>query len=83
LRPSEVDFLLADAGRARRELGWEPKIKFKELVRIMVDADLEAIGVTHKGDGSRLLRERFGDWHQWSGSVSKLLASVPGTAMVE
>jgi len=83
LRPSEVDFLLADADRARRELGWEPKIKFKELVRIMVDADLEAIGVAHKGDGSRILRQRFGDWHQWSDSVSKVLASVPGTAMVE
>src|SRR5712692_1020498 len=83
LRPSEVDYLLADADRARRELGWEPKIKFKELVRIMVDADLEAIGVAHKGDGSRILRQRFGDWHQWSDSVSKVLASVPGTAQVE
>jgi GDPmannose 4,6-dehydratase len=83
LRPSEVDFLLADADRARRELGWEPKIKFKELVRIMVDADLEAIGVTHKGDGSRILRQKFGDWHQWSDSVSKMLASASGAALVE
>src|SRR5271170_2627819 len=41
LRPAEVDFLLADAQKAHRELGWEPSIKFKELVRIMVDADIE------------------------------------------
>jgi GDPmannose 4,6-dehydratase len=78
-----VDFLLADADRARRDFGWEPKIKFNELVRIMVDGDLEAIGVTHKGDGSRILRQKFGDWHQWSDSVSKMLASASGTALVE
>jgi GDPmannose 4,6-dehydratase len=78
-----VDFLLADTGRARRELGWEPKIKFEELVRIMVDADLEEIGVTHKGDGSRILRQKFGDWHQWSDSVSEVLASASGIARVE
>jgi GDPmannose 4,6-dehydratase len=83
LRPSEVDFLLADTGRARRELGWEPKIKFEELVRIMVDADLEEIGVTHKGDGSRILRQKFGDWHQWADSVSEALASASGIALVE
>ena len=40
-RPAEVDLLLGDAGKARRELGWEPKVSFKELVRLMVDHDLE------------------------------------------
>lgn len=40
-RPAEVDLLLGDAGKARRELGWEPKVTFPELVRIMVDHDLE------------------------------------------
>ncbi len=39
-RPSEVDQLLGDATKARRELGWEPKVTFKELVKMMVDADL-------------------------------------------
>jgi GDPmannose 4,6-dehydratase len=39
-RPSEVDLLLGDASKARRELGWEPKVGFKELVRLMVDHDL-------------------------------------------
>jgi GDPmannose 4,6-dehydratase len=37
-RPAEVDYLLADASKARNELGWEPKVNFKELVKIMVDA---------------------------------------------
>lgn len=39
-RPSEVDTLLADASKARKELGWEPKIGFDEMVREMVAADL-------------------------------------------
>jgi GDPmannose 4,6-dehydratase len=40
-RPAEVDQLLGDATKARKELGWEPKVDFKELVRIMVDYDLK------------------------------------------
>jgi len=43
-RPAEVDRLLSDASKARRELDWEPKVGFEELVRMMVDADLEAVG---------------------------------------
>lgn len=39
-RPAEVNLLLGDASKAKRVLGWEPKVKFKELVRIMVDAEL-------------------------------------------
>jgi GDPmannose 4,6-dehydratase len=41
LRPAEVDILLGDAGKARKLLGWEPKVNFKQLVRLMVDHDLE------------------------------------------
>ena len=81
LRPSEVEFLLADASNAHRELEWEPKIKFKELVRIMVDADLEAIGVPSKGAGRNILEEKFGEWHRWAGSVSKCLAAAAGAAL--
>ena len=40
-RPSEVDQLLGDSTKARKVLGWEPKVKFRELVKMMVDADLE------------------------------------------
>ena len=38
-RPAEVDLLLGDAGKAKRELGWEPKVGFKELAKMMTDAD--------------------------------------------
>jgi GDPmannose 4,6-dehydratase len=81
LRPSEVEFLLSDAGKARRELDWEPRIRFHELVRIMVDADVEALGAPVKGAGRGILQEKFGDWHQWSGSVSRLLEAAAGTAL--
>ena len=42
-RPAEVDLLMGDASKAKRILGWEPKIKFKELVHLMVDADMKAL----------------------------------------
>jgi GDPmannose 4,6-dehydratase len=42
-RPAEVDALLGDATKAREKLGWEPKVKFKELVELMVDADVAAL----------------------------------------
>jgi len=44
-RPTEVEVLQADASEARRRLGWEPRVGFRELVRIMVAADLDAAGV--------------------------------------
>jgi len=40
-RPSEVDLLLGDATKARRELGWQPRVGFKQLVRLMIDHDLK------------------------------------------
>ena len=40
-RPAEVDLLVADPSKARRELGWEPRVTFRELVEMMVEADLE------------------------------------------
>jgi GDPmannose 4,6-dehydratase len=48
-RPAEVDLLVADPSRAKNELGWEPKVRFKELVHMMVDADLER----HRATGAR------------------------------
>jgi len=43
-RPAEVEHLLADPSKARDELDWEPEVSFEELVRMMVDADLELLG---------------------------------------
>ena len=42
-RPTEVELLLGDASKARRKLGWKPKVGFEELVRMMVDADLALV----------------------------------------
>ncbi len=39
-RPTEVDLLIGDYAKAKRQLGWEPSVTFRELVRIMVEADL-------------------------------------------
>lgn len=55
LRPLEVDLLVADASRAKQELGWEPKVKFRDLVKIMVDLDMEAMGLTPPGEGKKVL----------------------------
>jgi GDPmannose 4,6-dehydratase len=42
LRPAEVDHLVGDATKARKQLGWQPRVSFKELVEMMVDADPSA-----------------------------------------
>jgi GDPmannose 4,6-dehydratase len=48
LRPSEVELLIGDPSHARRKLGWTARTSFDDLVRIMVTADLEAVGQTHR-----------------------------------
>ena len=42
-RPAEVELLIGDPGKAKRQLGWEPKTKFAELVKLMVDADIQLL----------------------------------------
>lgn len=44
-RPTEVDLLIGDASKAKKELGWEPKVRFEELIDIMIKADLEKVAV--------------------------------------
>ena len=56
-RPTEVDFLIGDYSKARRLLGWEPKVRFPELVRLMLAADLQAVGM----DPNRFDLERSDD----------------------
>ncbi len=58
-RPTETAKLVADASRAKRRLGWSPKIRFKELVKIMVDADLRREGLEPIGEGDSILRKAF------------------------
>jgi len=72
-RPTETDSLLADASKAQRILGWKPKVTFEELVRIMVDADMEAMGLEYPGEGKKILERKFTGWHRWKTGVSILL----------
>jgi GDPmannose 4,6-dehydratase len=54
LRPAEVDQLVGDATKARRELEWAPRTSFRELVELMVDADLERLSSTERpSEGAR------------------------------
>ena len=68
-RPTEVDYLLSNPKKAHDLLGWEPRVRFNELVRIMVDADLELEGLEGPGEGKRIIDERFGEWHDWEHQV--------------
>jgi GDP-D-mannose dehydratase len=54
LRPAEVDLLIGDPSKARKQLSWEPKTSFKDLVRIMVDADIKALDEEMKGRAVRV-----------------------------
>ena len=61
-RPTEVEFLLADASKAKKKLKWNPKVTFNELVRIMVDCDMELGGLEPVGAGKRILEEKGFGW---------------------
>jgi GDPmannose 4,6-dehydratase len=61
-RPTEVDYLLADPSRAKKDLGWEPKITFTELVKIMTDADMEMAGLVPPKEGERILLNKGIHW---------------------
>ena len=58
LRPAEVELLIGDPSKAKQVLGWEPTVTFKELVAIMVEADLQALGgLGANGNGVQALGE--------------------------
>lgn len=80
LRPLEVQRLVANTSKAQKELQWQPRIRFADLVAIMVDADLEALGLQAPGKGKIILREKLGHWHQWHNSVSKVVSAHAGRA---
>jgi GDPmannose 4,6-dehydratase len=71
-RPLDVEELVADARKAKALIGWEPKIRFKELVKIMVDADLKAQGLEPIGEGYEIIRKKFPNrW--WGGPLDGFL----------
>jgi GDPmannose 4,6-dehydratase len=58
-RPTEAEVLIADPGNAIKKLGWNPRIRFNDLVKIMVDADMRATGLDPIGEGDELLKKKF------------------------
>jgi len=58
-RPTETENLEADASKIKKAIGWEPKITFKNLVRIMVDADMRKAGLKPVGEGDAVLQKKF------------------------
>jgi GDPmannose 4,6-dehydratase len=80
LRPLDIGELRADASKARAALSWEPAVTFPELVRIMVDADMEAVGIQPPGEGKEIMGRKFGGWHHWDSAVAQPLRSIEGRA---
>ena len=60
-RPTEIGDLVSDPSKARKELGWRPRIDFKDLVKIMVDADMRKVGLSPPGEGDAVLDRRFAE----------------------
>jgi GDPmannose 4,6-dehydratase len=58
-RPTEVESLQADYRKAKEILGWEAVIRFSDLVKIMVDADMRKAGLEPPGEGDRIIKEKF------------------------
>jgi len=58
----------------------ETQTSFPELVRIMVDADMEAAGLPPVGEGVQILQVQFSDWHRWRISKLDVVQSVEGAA---
>ncbi|MFA5411462.1 MAG: GDP-mannose 4,6-dehydratase [Candidatus Omnitrophota bacterium] len=58
-RPTEVEELVADSSKAKRDFGWQPKVTFAELVKIMLDADMRAAGLKPAGEGDSVLKQKF------------------------
>jgi len=59
LRPTEPANLIADSTKARKKLNWNPRIIFKDLVKIMIDAEMRMAGMQPLGEGDRIIREKF------------------------
>ena len=57
-RPAEVDHLIGDASKAKRELDWEPGTSFEQLIRLMVDSDYELLGSGGQAAMAQLARTR-------------------------
>lgn len=58
-RPTEVESLYADNAKTEKKIGWQPKVSFLDLVKIMVDADMRQAALAPAGEGDKILKEKF------------------------
>jgi GDPmannose 4,6-dehydratase len=61
-RPTDIELLLSDPSKAKEKLGWNPKITFEELVKIMVDYDMRFVGLDPIGEGIEILNDKGIHW---------------------
>ena len=54
LRPAEVELLIGDPTKTNQKLGWQPTVTFEQLVHLMVEADLQALGISPSNNGTAL-----------------------------
>jgi GDPmannose 4,6-dehydratase len=58
-RPTETEELVADSRKARNRISWNPRIRFNDLIKIMVDADMRSAGLEPPGDGDEITERTF------------------------
>ena len=75
-RPTEVDRLQADIRKAKRQLGWQPRVFFRDLVKVMMDYDMLQAGLNPPGEGIKILKKKdFG----WTNNSVTLLERIKET----
>ena len=72
-RPTEVDILCADISKAREKLQWEPKVSFKDLVRLMIDHDFEKLKLPSPGLGKKILEQNGYGWTKHQISLHEMI----------
>ena len=77
-RPTEVDRLQADIRKAKRQLGWQPRVFFKDLVKVMVDFDMLQAGLKPPGEGIRILKKKDFGWTNNSVTLSEQIKESVG-----
>jgi GDPmannose 4,6-dehydratase len=72
-RPTDVDYLQADITKARQRLGWEPRITFDDLIKIMVDYDMRLIGLNPIGKGIKVCEQKWFAYTNHDFSLSSIV----------
>jgi len=72
-RPTDVDYLQADITKARQRLGWEPRITFDDLIKIMVDYDMRLIGLNPIGEGIKVCEQKWFAYTNHDFSLSSIV----------